>query len=285
MSKYFVLSADSDLHKTLKQAAEQRRLVFFAGLPGVGKSLYLQQLNALAQQAGRSVHLLQWDVTRAAFELPKYLALYPEVDGVTSAAIRKAVGLWTRQAVWNWHQYYDDSHILIGEVPLVGNRLIELVQSLDDPVEALLASSQCEIILPVPSAKVRNHIEAARQASIDKPSHDREAYDAPPNVVVETWHTIYQLGLTLGFAHATNKAPEYDAQVYSDTYRYLLQHRQHTVLAINEVLPVSESVYQLEEVVSELAATPAQIDEMFSRLQQQYSEQQLEQAMQNWWHL
>ena len=39
----------------------QQRLVFFAGMPGTGKSLLVHLLAHLAHAAGRPVHLLQWD--------------------------------------------------------------------------------------------------------------------------------------------------------------------------------------------------------------------------------
>ena len=53
-------------------------MVFLAGLPGTGKSLLLKQLVLIAQQAGRTVDTLQWDVTRLPFETADILALgYP----------------------------------------------------------------------------------------------------------------------------------------------------------------------------------------------------------------
>src|SRR4051812_33410477 len=124
MPAELVLPRDSALYQALAGAARQRRCVFFAGLPGVGKSLLIQQVALLAREAGLQVHLLQWDVARGAFETPEILARYPEIDGITHAAIRKAAGLWVRQAVQAWdRQYADPSHLLIGEAPLVGNRL------------------------------------------------------------------------------------------------------------------------------------------------------------------
>ena len=53
----------------------------------------------MAHEKGRTVHLLQWDVTRASFEMPEVLARYPEIDGVSHAMIRKAMGLWARDGV------------------------------------------------------------------------------------------------------------------------------------------------------------------------------------------
>ena len=76
----------------------------FAGLPGTGKSLLVQQLTQLAASAGRRVHLLQWDVARPPFEASAAGRRYPVVDGVTHPVIRKAVGLWARRAVVAWDE-------------------------------------------------------------------------------------------------------------------------------------------------------------------------------------
>src|SRR3954471_19004712 len=102
MTTASVLPQDSELYRRLYAAAVERRCVFFAGLPGVGKSLLLQQLSLIAHEAGRKVSLLQWDVARGSFETPEILARFPEVDGVTHAVIRKAAGLWARGAVATW---------------------------------------------------------------------------------------------------------------------------------------------------------------------------------------
>ncbi len=66
------------------------RFVFMAGLPGTGKSLLVHQLAHLAAGAGRTVHLLQWDVARPLFEASPAGGRYPLKDGVTHATIRKA---------------------------------------------------------------------------------------------------------------------------------------------------------------------------------------------------
>ena len=93
-----VLDADWRLEAPLRDLAT-RRMVFFAGLPGTGKSLLVHQLAHLALGAGRSVHLLQWDVARPVFEASPAGRPYPLTDGVTHAVIRKAAGLWVRQAL------------------------------------------------------------------------------------------------------------------------------------------------------------------------------------------
>ena len=59
---------DPALHERLTGLAGSARMVFVAGLPGTGKSLVIHQLAHLAADAGRAVHLLQWDVARPVFE-------------------------------------------------------------------------------------------------------------------------------------------------------------------------------------------------------------------------
>ena len=63
-----LLSQGSALLAGLRDLARDARCVFFAGLPGTGKSLLIHQLAHLAHARGRRVHLLQWDVARPAFE-------------------------------------------------------------------------------------------------------------------------------------------------------------------------------------------------------------------------
>ena len=62
-----VIPRDWDAGAALEQLAARQSVVILAGLPGVGKSLLLQQLARMARAAGRQVSLLQWDVARRAF--------------------------------------------------------------------------------------------------------------------------------------------------------------------------------------------------------------------------
>src|SRR6266481_5104522 len=98
-----VLQGDRRLAEQVYGLAD-RRLVFFAGLPGTGKSLLVHQLVHLATGVGRRVHLLQWDVARPVFEASPAGRRYPLADGVTHAVIRKAAGLWVRHAIARWSE-------------------------------------------------------------------------------------------------------------------------------------------------------------------------------------
>ena len=133
-----MLHADRRLAEQLDGLVRQR-MVFFAGLPGTGKSLLVHQVAHLAVASGRMVHLLQWDVARPVFEASVAGRRYPLADGVTHPIIRKAAGRWVRQAVVEWSVAHPGARdLLIGETPFVGHRFVELAQRRDDRAEALL---------------------------------------------------------------------------------------------------------------------------------------------------
>lgn len=282
MSDDIILQKDSFIFKEF-QSAISKRIVFFTGLSGVGKSLYIQQFSKMAAKAGRVVHLLQWDVTREAFETKEVMEKHPEIEGVTHPMIRKAVGLWTRQGILNWHkEYSDEKHILIGELPLIGNRLVEVVQQHDDEVEALLASEQSQFFLPVPSQTVREHIVGCRTNSINQPTHARESADAPPSVVNSNWQEIRDLSISLGFSGKGAKNDEYDPSAYAGAYEYLLKNRHAITLPVDQILPTVGSVYELDVVESEIAASKGQVEAIFAEIGSKYTEEEVNNMINDW---
>ena len=100
-----VVSADRALAERIRTLAAGR-MVFVAGLPGTGKSLLAHQLAHVASDAGRQVHLLQWDVARPVFEASPAGRRYPLADGVTHAVIRRAAGLASKtgRATSHWRR-------------------------------------------------------------------------------------------------------------------------------------------------------------------------------------
>ena len=284
-----VIPQNSDLYHLFATLVTEQRIVLLAGLPGVGKSLLVQQMALMAHAAGRRVHLLQWDVSRMAFETPAVIAKYPEIDGVTQPAIRKAVGLWSRQGVEQWHAAYPDpAHILIGEVPLVGNRLVELAQKRADSAENLLANPQTHIVLPIPSRRIRAAIEAARAKSIANPQHIKEVKDAPPNVLQLNWEDANQLYQRLNptadsAERDANGTLIYDPHIYQTVFEYLLQHRHSTTIEIDRLMSPSGSVYDLDVVESEVRATSAEVAQFMHYLETTYTPEQLQQAVDDWY--
>jgi hypothetical protein len=219
-------------------------MVFVAGLPGTGKSLLIHQLAHLAVEAGRAVHLLQWDVVRPVFEASRAGRRYPVVDGVTQPMIRRAVGLWARRAVVAWERRCaGPEHLLIGETPLVGHRLTELARPIDDEAEPLLAAPSCRFTIAVPSVEVRRHVEAERERRASAARNAREREDAPPHVLRELWRQLLVAARALGISAATADAP-YDPVIYRRVYEAVLHARAPEVLALDTILPTAAmSVY------------------------------------------
>lgn len=258
-----VVPRDWSVGRTLEQLAARQRIVLLAGLPGVGKSLLLRQLVDMAHEAGRRVFLLQWDVARRAFETDAILARYPEVDGFTHTAIKRAAGLWARMAVRQWHLTHDAGpSLLLGEAPLVGGRLMELAAVAPDDAEPLLASDDVRFVLPVPSREVRRTIEAARERSIATPGHERERSDAPPNVLRALWADVYRAGFEEGILPPSPAPghPPYDPDAYRAVYTSWLRDRHLMVLEIDRLLSAAGSVYDVGAVTGELTATPEEVE-------------------------
>ena len=277
-----VIPISSALHKTFSQIARDKRMVFFSGLPGVGKSLLIQQLALLASQAGRIVHTVHWDVSRAAFETPDIQQRYPEIDGVTHAAIRKAVGIWSRDAIRQWDEAYPEAeHILIGEVPLLGSRLIELAVPHDDEAEALLTGEGCLFVVPVPSWEVRAVIEQSRARTFTEPQHEKERLDASPDVLRALWREINSLARRINLTKAAEDAP-YNPYIYGGVYAALLRHRPHQLILIDEVLRPAKSVYELQVVTSQLQADLETVNAIFDRLENEYTPAEVEELVDNW---
>lgn len=280
-----IIPKSTPLHTQFNTVGQQARAVFFAGLPGVGKSLLLQQFALMAHENGRIIHSLQWDVTRATFEnAPENLAKYPEIDGATQPIMRKAVGMWAREGVHQWHTNHPNTqHLLVGEVPLIGNRLIELVQQKEDDVETLLTDPSTVFFLPVPSKAVRAIIENAREKTIANPQHEKEKNDAQPNVLRAMWQDVVQLGYELGLSKSEPAADlTYDPAVYTAVFDHLLQHRNTITLHINDPLTPQGSAYDIDIIQSELSATPADVKRIVHQLETEWTMPQIEKAVAQW---
>ena len=277
-----ILPAGSRAHRMLSGAVQNCKAVVFAGLPGVGKTLLLQQTALLSHAAGRPLFLLQWDIARQGFETPGILARYPEVEGTTHAAIRRAAGFWVRGAVANWAAaHVDDDALLLGEAPFVGNRLIELARREADAAESFLAARTTEFIIPAPTLAVRRAIEATREREIEQPRHAREAANAPPNVLTLLMQELRAAGAALGVSGARSEGG-YDPDVYTQVYARLLEHRHARALAIDECWPVVASPYELDMRATELHPSRAEVAGALARVEG-LGAVELERAVRQWY--
>lgn len=251
-------------------------MVFVAGLPGTGKSLVIRELARLAQTAGRSVHTLQWDVARPVFEAAPAGRRYPLVDGVTHVAIRKAAGLWVREALASWHRVHPGAgHLLIGEVPLVGGRFIELARPAADAAEPFLAAAATRFVIPVPSRDVRAFIEGERDRRMADPRHPREREDAPTHVLRALWDDLVDVARILNLPDARERegrgAVPYDPAIYEAVYRRVLARRHAEALPLTRVLATGGvSVYDLGVAAADLVPSPADVERAIRAVEAAY---------------
>jgi hypothetical protein len=289
---WLVVDADARLRERLETLAHGARMVFFAGLPGTGKSLLVHQLAHLAAAAGRAIHLLQWDVARPVFEASDAGRRYPVVDGVTHGVIRRAVGLWARRALVEWNRQYPGlTDLLIGETPFIGHRLIELARPAEDAAELLLSASACRFVIPVPSREVRGFIEAERERRGAHRLHERELEDAPPPVLRDLWHQLGRVARELGVAGpspdgaAPDSGPPYDPTVYQRVYEALLPRRRVEAIALDTVLPTATfSVYEFAIVPRDLTPAPDEASAFVRAVEARYPDPDvLAREIDRWW--
>jgi len=277
-----ILPPAGAIYRTLSQLIADADRVFFAGLPGAGKSLLLQQLALMALAARRQVTLLQWDLARQAFERPRY----PLSKGATHPLVIRATGVWLRGALVEWDAAARASgDMLIGEVPLIGGRLMEIARPADDAAEALLRHPRTQFLIPVPSMRVRALIEARREETIADPQHENEAHDAPPDLLRALWRDLVQAAAALGLAGTSAQAAPYSPDVYAAVYRHLLRQRNAQVLPIDDVLRPAGSVYALDAELPKLQATSAEADSILATLESSMTREQVFAAAEKWYEV
>ena len=278
-SERVVVRSDPGLHDQLERLAREQRMVFVAGLPGTGKSLVIHQLAHLASVGGRIVHLLQWDVARPVFEASNAGQRYPIVNGITHGVIRKAVGLWARRALVEWcDQHAGPEHLLLGETPFIGNRLIELARPGDDGAEPILSASSCRFVIPVPSPEVRRFLEAERERRAAHPVHEREREDAPPHVLRDLWRELAGVARRLGVTRTPGGDPPsdagerpYDPELYRRVYETLLRSRHVAVVPMAVVLPTEDrSVYDFAVPRHDLVPSPDEAARFIREVEARY---------------
>lgn len=298
--KFLVVQSDPRLHAQIRALGGQR-VVFFAGLPGTGKSLLVHQLAHLAGASGRSIHLLQWDVARPPFEASPAGRRYPPADGVTHRVIRKAAGLWARHTIARWSERHPDPrHLLIGETPFVGSRFVELAHRLDDRAEPLLAGPSCRFVIAVPSAEVRRFLEAQRERRVTDPLHPREREDAPPHVLRDLWRDLAAVARQMGIARSdagrvadqesargADGPTPFDPVVYRRVYEAVLCHRNVDIVALDTILPTEKfSVYDFAIAPRDLAPSEAEAEQFIREVEGRYAgPAALEREITRWWEV
>ena len=282
-----IIPPTSQVYMMLNRLVDNQRIVFLTGLPGVGKSLLLNQLAHLAHFSGHQVYLLQWDILRDAFMTNRIASLFPDTDGITHSVIRRAAGLWVRQAVAQWHQeHLGEKSLLIGEAPLIGNRLLELVLPRNDAAESILLEKSTRFVLPIPSRRIRRLMETARQTSIKNPRNSRELNDAAPEVLKALWRELIRAAMALNIPTPPKGSDEdYDPRIYESVYLQVLKHRRYEITRLNITLSThSRSVYTFNMPVEELIPNASEVSHSIEEVEHTYPNLHgLEQEMEEWY--
>jgi len=233
-----LISATSKVYQTLDKAAEEAKVVVFSGLPGVGKSLYINQFKTMARHRGRVVTIIQWDIARKAFETATILDRFPMGDGVIHNGVKLSVGAWLIDQIKQWLvKQQGTNHLLLIEAPLVGHRFIELAKVQQDrALESFLKSAAFQVIVPIPSKKVRAKIEEDRRAQIEEDAQNW--IGAKPSVMLMLWKMICGIANEMGRNISMDGQPDYDPEVYEFVFSQVLKHRHFIPLIVDEIFKV-----------------------------------------------
>ena len=280
-----IIPESSPVYKTLKQAAQTAKAVVFSGLPGVGKSLYINQFQLIATAEGKKVTVIQWDIARKSFETPEIAKRFPMGKGVVHNGVKLSVGKWLMDTLKSWLlSATSNKEILLIEAPLVGHRFIELATIQKDLLlEDFFSSDAFQIIAPIPSKKVRAKIEADRKAQI---SEDAKVWSgAKPSVMLMLWKMICGIANEFGQSIPMDGQPPYDPAIYEFVFEKILQHRHFIPLHINEIYPIT--IVNEEELhnTGSLAADDATANQYAAMIANQYPDLEEIDLVVNGWYL
>ena len=271
--------------RILADVARDSRMVFFTGLPASGKSFLVREMVTVAVAAGRRVQMIRWDTGLASFQDMGVSAKYPDVEDGSHPIIRKAAGLWGRRAVARWiAEHPDPAEMLIGEVPIIGNRYSEFLKPLPDDAEPALGSDATLFLYPVPTPEVRARLEAIRRDTFANPRHPDEKRDAPPSTMELAWRLTCLKVIDLGLVRERDleAQPLYSETVYRMLFDRLLRHRNAQALRVDTLWPGGGSAHDLHDAVRELTATPDEVQLAIAAVEAAMTPEQAALDIGNW---
>ena len=234
-----IIPNSSPVYQTLVNVVHTAKVVVFSGLPGVGKSLYINQFQQIARKKNRPVTVIQWDIARKAFETPVVLARYPLGNGVIHNGVKLGVGQWLMDTIKDWlENNTDNDRLLLIEAPLVGHRFIELAKiQRDTYLETFFKNPAFQVIVPIPSKQVRAKIEEDRRAQLAE--NAATWVGAKPSVMLMLWKMICGIANEFGHNISMEGQPPYDPAIYEFVFGKILKHRHFTPLHVDEIFPIS----------------------------------------------
>ncbi len=273
----------SPIYKQLEELCDSR-IVIFSGLPGVGKSLYINAFKALAQSKDLEVDMIQWDVARKAFETDYINNHYPMGEGTVHNGLKLIAGSWLMSTVQEWIKFNRKSNnILLIEAPLVGNRFVEIMQKQsDDSLEEFLSSNNCKVVVPIPSKEVRVKIEEERQRQV---SEEAKVWSgAKPSVMRMLWKMTCEIANDFGKKIDVSGQPEYDPEIYEFVYGKILKHRNAVFLQIDEIFKIPETDESALHDNQSIQATKEQADTIAKSIIDKFNEYQINEIVDSWYY-
>jgi len=268
---------------SLENLAKSSRIVVFVGLPGTGKSLYINQFHQIALQQNRKVEIIQWDVVRKSFETEKISTLYPTIQGQTHAGIRLIASNWLLAYLKKWHgqNVKDNRALLMIEAPLVGGRFSNLVHIQDDTaLEKVLSQTSTQFILPIPSNKVRLKIVEERKAQIKEDATKWSG--AKPSVLKQLWLDTLHIGNEIGLVNEKTEA--YEEMSYATIYGHILRHRNLNKWIIKDKFDIQIENESLLHGLKNSTPSKEEIEKTLFKTQQMYPDnKQINAAVLHWY--
>ena len=281
----FIIPKSHKIHQDFRQLIQDRKLVVFSGLPGVGKSLYINEFYRIAQSMNVSVDLVQWDVARKAFETDLINTHYPMGDGIVHNGLKLIAGEWLMQFIKIWLSENENSaRLLLVEAPLVGHRFIELVKPIEDTyLETFLKSDQTVVVMPIPTKKVRKAIEEARAKQVNEDA--KVWFGAKPSVMQMLWNMTCDIAIELGYDLAKNDHYNYDPDIYIWVFQKILKHRHFTPLIIDTLFDVPSDNEQSLHSLSSFKASDAEANEIGEEVISKYpGAEEIDRIVDNWYN-
>lgn len=235
-----IIPKSSNIYQELKEIGQTKKIVIFSGLPGVGKSLYIQEFQKIVSELEKPIDVIQWDVARKSFESDSISKDFPMGEGTVHNGVKIMAGLWLMDTISTWiNANIDNSRILLIEAPLVGHRFVELVHKVDDDkLEEYLSGHKAVVVMPIPTKEVRATIEQARKDQVDE--NAKVWSGAKPSVMLMLWKMTCGIANEFGMDIDLSEQPPYSPGIYEFVFGEILKHRNFVPLMIDEIFDIPE---------------------------------------------
>lgn len=278
-----IIPKSSIIYRELEDIAQSRKLVIFSGLPGVGKSLYIQEFQKIVSGLEKPIDVIQWDIARKSFESDAIAKDFPMGDGIVHNGVKIMAGLWLMETISNWLSINaDNDRILLIEAPLVGHRFVELIHKTNNPeLEAFLSSESTVVVMPIPTKRVRSIIEEARRQQVDE--NAQVWMGAKPSVMLMLWKMTCGIANEFGMDIDMKGQPPYSAGIYEFVFGEILKHRNFLPLIIDEVFEVPEQDESELHNDGSLKANEEVSIQFAKRVKDEYSNSEIDNIVNRWY--